>query len=315
MDVQGGGGSIQTAGDPPQGDDYVGLLSSKELQVILHNIIEIHHHIGRDDNKSNKKARAGGGTSNDYDDQSDDSDVEVDSDSDDLHGDQSNKRKVSFFCMYVKLGSKTRSRKFKYKNIEDAEADRLNLCFLSSEEGRKEYYRKKLQPFYQRLENSKCFSNSSEFISRRNAYLKRLLEDKQETDIFATLNADCMDNINSLHNIFGGEDLDAFESLSNMTCMTDFEGVIIGGCGPSLIYNVEISSEDSHVRLCRNDDEVLTVMKYCPETHYFYAGSDKGIMYCIPVIGKELKFNECKIKQVSNEGVSGIYFYDKKMIS
>lgn len=142
-----------------------------------------------------------------------------------------------------------------------------------------------------------------------------MLEKKHENDIFATLNADCMDSIISLHNIVGGEDLDAFESLSNMTCMTDFEDVIIGGCGPSLIYNVEISSEDSHVRLCRNDDEVLTVMKYCPETHYFYAGSDKGIMYCIPVIGKELKFDECKIKQVSNKGVSGIYFYDKKMIS
>lgn len=172
MDAHGGGGSIQTAGDPSQDDDYLGLLSSKELRVILHNIIEIRNHSGRDNDKSNKKARAGGGTSRDYDEQSDDSDGEVDSDSDsdDLHGDQSNKRKVTFFCMYAKLGSKTRSRKFKYNNIDDAEADRLNLCYLSSEEGRKEYSRKKIQPFYQRRENSKCFSNSSEFLSRRNAY-------------------------------------------------------------------------------------------------------------------------------------------------
>ena len=50
MDAHGGGGSIQTAGDPPQDDDYLGLLSRKELQVILHIIIEIHNLSGRDNN-------------------------------------------------------------------------------------------------------------------------------------------------------------------------------------------------------------------------------------------------------------------------
>ena len=185
MSAPGGGGSDET-----------------ELQEILQNLFVIHSE------QPKKKSRLKDGHLN-IEDQYYDDEGSVS-----YNQDGNTKRKASSgFYMYIKLGRKGRSRKFTYTNIEDAKSDRRNLSYLTSEEGRQYYGRKAVESFYSRRES--CFTNSKEFLARRNNYLKRLIDEKKKKGAFAALNVEFMDDLLRDDSI-RGSDLVALENHYNM---------------------------------------------------------------------------------------------------